>query len=321
MRIGPIAALSALVAMMGATDARAQDAAVRIEYRAPEGCPDQTAFFEELGRRMRRARFAAPDQIARTLHVTILALPKGRYRARVEFTDSDGRKVAREVEGENCVEAADGIALITALAIDARANEVEERTAASAAKPGGAPAAPRARQTSAQNPSAQAQPESTLHWDAGIELIATSAAAPELLFGIAGFAGVGFGRTGPSLRLTAARAPSSEIELGEERASFELTFARAEACPLSFAISERFAVEPCAALDLGLLVGKGEPSSVITNPETAEVFWFCANALGRLRLNLDQFLLFELTTEIGVPRSRAFLLNGREVYAIPAVRF
>jgi hypothetical protein len=152
--------------------------------------------------------------------------------------------------------------------------------------------------------------------------IATSAAAPELLFGIAGFAGVGFGRAGPSFRLMVAHAPSSGIELGQERAKFQLTFARAEGCPLSFLISDRLAIAPCAAIDAGQLVGEGQRSDEITEPETAKVLWLCATVLARLQLNLDDFLLFELAPEIGAPIwQETFTLDGEPVYDVPGIRF
>ena len=308
--------------MVIAAQARGQDAAVRIEYRAPEGCPDQVAFFEELGSRMRRARFADPDEIARTLRVTIVAKPESRYRARVEFTDVDGRKVSREVEGENCDEAADGIALITALAIDARATVAEQGSATPEAKAGSRPSTEPRSAAPVRGEPVRANPRAVPYFDAGVELIATSAAAPELLFGIAGFVGAGIGRAGPSFRLLFAHAPSTGVAFGAEHATFQLTFGRAEACPVTITISDRFATEPCAAMDVGRLVGEGKDSAVIVAPETAEVFWLCPTALGRLRFNLGGFLLLELNAEIGVPcYQEEFFLNGEPVYVIPAVRF
>ena len=308
--------------MLTAMHARAQDAAVRIEYRAADGCPDQAAFFEELGSRMRRARFAAPDEIARTVRVTIVAEDQSRYRARVEFTDVDGRKVSREVQGENCEEAADGIALITALAIDARAKASESESPAPQPKSGSRPALEPHSAAPAPSEPVRAEPASLPHADVGIGLFVTSAAAPELLLGISGFVGAGFDRAGPSFRLTVMHALSRRVELGAEHAKFQLTFGRAEACPLSFVISERLETEPCAAIDVGRLVGEGVDSPVITEPETAEVFWLCPSALGRLRFILGDFLLLELSAELGVPLyQEEFLLNGREVYVVPAVRF
>jgi len=271
---------------------------------------------------MRRARFAAPDEIARTVRVTIGAEPENRYRARVEFTDVDGRKVSREVVGENCDEAADGIALITALAVDARAKAAETGAVPPRTKPGSRPATePQSTEPQRRAPKRRAA-EAVWHFDAGLELFATSAAAPEALFGIAGFAGAGLGSTGPSFRLMVAHAPSSRVELGAERAQFQLTFGRAEACPFSVALSDRFAVEPCAAMDVGQLVGKGQRSAVITEPETANVLWLCPTALGRLRLNLGEVLLFEVEAEIGAPlKQQKFFLKEAQVYEIPAVRF
>jgi hypothetical protein len=295
MRSRSIAAISLFAAILVAGQARGQDAAVRI---------------------------AAPDEIARTVRVTIALDQKSRYRARVEFTDADGRKVSREVEGENCEEAADGIALITALAIDARAKASETQPGALEAKPGSRPAVEASATTRAASQPARAAQPAALYWDVGIGLLVTSAAAPEALFGIAGFVGLGLGRAGPSFRLLAFHAPSTGVDLGAERATFQLSYGRAEACPVSILISDRFATEPCVAMDAGRVVGRGEESAQITKPETANVLWLSLTALGRLRFNLDQFLLFELHGELGAPLwPETFLIRNKEVYEMPAVRF
>ena len=303
---------------------RAEETKVRIEYRAPPGCPDGAAFLAQVKQRTRRARFADPDELALTLRVSVDVEPH-RSVARVEFTDTDSRRVVREVGGETCDEVVKGIALVTALAVDARA------AAASASAPAH-PAPVQAASPAATPPPPLAEPprawpvrSAGLGWEAGIGFHGTSGAAPELLFGLGAFVGFHPRPVSWSVRAGMIHAESPTVRHDGAEANFRLTVGRAELCPVRFVLSAALAFVPCAAFDAGVLVGSGERTEIVPEPASATEFWMGASLLSRLELCLEDFLLVEAQPELGFPLVReefVFELDpDRTVHEIPPVRY
>lgn len=316
------------IVLFRASDACAQDKTVRIEYRAPDGCPSENEFLEQVRTRTEHARFAPEGEIARTLRITITSEPD-KHGARVEFTDADGRRVEREVEGETCAEVVSGIALITALAIDERI-KAEERAPPSA---GEREAKPPLQEPPASKPpppvvapSGRVETSKPLRLEAGAALLATTAMAPELLWAVAGFVGIGPFDGGWSARLAIADAPSISYDSSAKTFYFGATWGRLEGCPLELRIVDSLALVPCAALDLGVIRAEGVSTTAFTG-QSARPLWAAASAIARLELVIGELLLVGVQGEIGYPFVQGRDFDFKEpgapttIHTIPPIRF
>ena len=109
---------------------------IRVRFEAPEGCPDEAAFLDQVRARTAKARVAAAGEKARTFSVRLTQ--EGRsIRGRLAIEESADPTGLREVTGERCAEVVSALALITALAVDPQA-----LTAAPARLPAPPPAPP-----------------------------------------------------------------------------------------------------------------------------------------------------------------------------------
>lgn len=161
-------ALTSIALAAGAKSANAQaPLAVKLEFRAEQGCPDEQHFLSRLSS---RASFRLVDEAA-ALHLRVL-LATSASGARGELRAGDeGATDAREVEARSCSEVADALALIAVLMIERTKREQAERPPSVApSKP--APPAPLPRQP--PNPARRRQLE------LGLEAVASRpmAAAP-----------------------------------------------------------------------------------------------------------------------------------------------
>jgi hypothetical protein len=296
--------------------------AVRLEYRAPGGCPDERAFFELVRSRTESARFARPDEIARTLHVSV-EVGVAQTIARMRYVDAQGNEITREVPGESCKEVVEGMALVAALAIEAR---VAPRT--SAATGSTPPPRPRAERASKTRKPAQegARPaperlEATVssRWDIGLELQGGTGPSPEPLLGLGAFADLRPQGAEWTARLT-LELSSSEAEAQGGQVEFQRLAARIDACPLLIEPSRSLALLACGGLEGGRLRGQGVKSRRIAEPEEAAILWAAALLLARAQLDIQELLVLEARGEFSAPlvRHRFVLERPRfEVHEIP----
>jgi hypothetical protein len=92
---------------------------IRLAYEAPFDCPAQRAFLEEVRARLTTGWEAREGELARIMDVRVRN--EGvRYVATLTFTTPEGIAVRRVVSGKSCDSVVTGIALVAALAIDAR---------------------------------------------------------------------------------------------------------------------------------------------------------------------------------------------------------
>ena len=307
-----------------AANAYAQEAWVRLEYTAPEGCPDEAAFIEQVLIRSRRARLAGPGDLAHTLKINVESQP-GRSVARLEFVDTDSQRVQREVSGEECGEVVSGIALVTAIAIDARAEKESQAQPARppAPSPPAAAQPPGATSTIPIDARGRKTDRSGIRWDTGLGFLTTSAVAPSPLYGLDAFLAVSPHDGGWSTRLTLAYLESPNLTVARGEASFQLAFARAEACPLILPLASYLVFAPCAAFDFGIVAASGGGQRV-ADPDDAQVFWSAASLLARMQLDLQDFLLFEVQGEFGTTFTRRrfhFEEPEQEVHTIDSARW
>ena len=76
---------------------------MRIDYVAPAGCPDATAFLRSLRERTTRFREAASDEQARRFLVRVRAVASS-LSGRLEIRGPDGRTAVRNVNATICDE-------------------------------------------------------------------------------------------------------------------------------------------------------------------------------------------------------------------------
>ena len=313
-----------LIASLGWASPAWSSEPIRFEYQAPEGCPDQAAFVERVRQRTRRAKFASPGELARTFTVTVTSKEQASS-ARVEFVDSNGERVVRAVSGETCDEVVSGIALVAALAIDARASADE---AATTAPPSDKPVPPKpatatTKEDSVEQPRTEPAPKG-LRWEVGVSGAANTWSAPEVAYGLGVFGELDFNAAVfRYLRFGLLRTTSSAF-VGDRSATFTWLGGRIAACPVSLSMAEHLAFAPCLAADLGALSGKGTKNDELLVARSDTIFLPVGMASAELRYDLDDFLVFELRAEVGFPLRRwTFEFNAPDetVFEIPEVGF
>jgi hypothetical protein len=310
--------------------------AVRFDYRAPTECPSAAAFEQRVRERSLHVRVATEAELARTFDVAVL-VTEDAASARVEFVDDDGSHTSRTVGGTTCDEVVSSIALVVALAIDARATRGSDRAAPSDA-PSASPEArrqppPRKEPPSPPNAGTSSAARVPRTTRGGRGLVSTAHAwAPRVGLG-AGFAS----HEGPSgaLALDAFVAahpfsPRSSVRgslfhfrsgattSSGQVATFRGYGLRAEACPWALLVRTFFA-EPCAGLDLGAIQAKGFAGPSVLNPRSSTRFWWQVEAMSRLGVRLGRVVL-EAQGELAVPLFSYRFGFGAETGGVPAFR-
>lgn len=120
-RLAPLVLLLAPVVARLAFAAGVEEP-IRLDYRAAPGCPDEPAFLARVRARTSHARLADRDEPARTF--TLRLEGGGRPSGSVTVSGTGAGEGTRALAANTCEEVADALALMMALAIDARAPAV-----------------------------------------------------------------------------------------------------------------------------------------------------------------------------------------------------
>jgi hypothetical protein len=268
--------LTLLVATSAATlHAEPGEDAVRLQYTAPDECPDAASFAREVRARTARGRFAEPGELARTFDVRLTADAHG-FSGNVEFLDDGGARVGRHVHGEQCDAVVSTLALITALALDASPPGAASKPDTSAPKP--AEASPRAPTvTPARAVQTQASPSRvTRHSLRGARFgvlsgYGSALGAPELaLLGQLDF-------STSALRLSAHYAWHERAVDAGRSANLRLVGLESSVCPWRFR-RDTLGVTPCAALDVGWLRAAGVASKQLSSTRGEGIAWAALGA-------------------------------------------
>ncbi len=307
--------------------AGAQTEAIRIDYKAHAGCPEEGAFVAELKARTSKARLAGAAEKARTFKVRITQGGPGSV-GRIEAVDLQGAVTVREVSGAKCAEVVSALALTAWLAIDPDSLSSPPPPASSSVPPiaSGAPPPPPTANASASTPAPPPPPkpdreparrtvlELALHGEAAFGIAPQTASGASLG---AELRSEGNGAYTPTLRMSLGHVRN---DLGRDPdAAFAATWLGVDACPWLFGASSGFSAAPCARLTLGLLRGEGRP---ISDPATATAAWVPVGALARGRLRLTGGLGVELDGGVAFPLSRPVFSLDRpktELHSTPAV--
>lgn len=320
---------------------------VRLEYRGLSECPDAATLRAAVGRRLAGDWEASPGELARRIDIVVSRVGDG-YVATIELLDAQGRRLRRAVRGRDCGDVVNGIALVTALAIEARLDEAvdssEPVTAAGSApdSPGDSPP------NSAQNPmppapsppapvgttpasapvavapvassgvppegaaSASEEASTLLAWRAGLRAGVLTGIGPQLAPGLslAGTLELGAARFGLSLvGFSSGRVTEAGVE-----ARFDLLAARIEGCPMAFDVAGPLSLEPCVSFEAGALSGRGysDPPTV-DEGQSGRSPWLAPGGLARLVGSFGQ-LVVELEGSARFPliREEFYVLSESE---------
>jgi hypothetical protein len=320
------------MAGLAVTRPASASAPVRFEYQAPSDCPSEAQFLDAVQARLVWGRLAVLDEVALRFVVTLNSDPAGAS-ARVDFVDSDGIPAFRTIVGSTCSEVMTGIALVSALACDARASaeeasEAQPKPAQEPApeSPGEDPSrVPPKRAESAAWQETRALPAKPLaSSDGSIERSAWAPRESPSQFGVGYAVGVGaayVSHQGPSGALNfdaflglkpfpggaSARASvwyfrseTSETNHEGQHARFRGYGLRLEGCPLAFG-GQRWWAEPCAGVDGGVLAAFGVASAQVVHPRRSWKSFSEVVGIVRVGSAVSGWLLFELQGELALP--------------------
>jgi hypothetical protein len=306
--------------LLAARSTAAQPATVAIEigldYEAPSGCPDPSELERQIAERSSRIRVAKTGNSELDFGVQVEA----GWRARIAVKSGHGEPTVREVSGETCQEVVAAAALIVAVLADPDApppSEVE--------RPGAPPRAPAPKPpptTMAERELGHREPDAGgWRWAFGLQLTFESAPAPGTLVTPRPFVALerrpGAEVVRPTARLSVARGSSGSIETKSGSAELTWTTARADACAALGGDRSLWA-EPCAALELGSLRGRGFSTE---DPGDETLFWLAPGALARGGFGVAGRLRFELQLGLVFPlrRYRFFFGPDETAHQVPAV--
>jgi hypothetical protein len=305
----------------------AADEAVRVDYLSPPGCPGPAEFMEKLRSREPSARAARAEELARRVSVAVQMDEEG-YRARLDFVDVRGDAIVGTLFGATCDEVVTGIALVSALAIEAQ-REDEGREEPPVTEPVADVSAPPPDRERLHEPvrvvdrAPVALPRARRpRWRIGFGIGGGNSfyAAPEAPFSFDPAVRVGHDRTPASVRAS-FRYWSSDIE-GPRRATFRGMAAGIEGCPIAWPASGPLKLEPCLAFDLGRLEGRGEAGGAIESTRTASILWADARGIARFRIGVTPNVELEVQGDLGLPLVRhQFVFESPRVSAfdVPSI--
>jgi len=317
----------AMAALAHAAGPEAPPRAVRIEYEAAAGCPDERGFEGQVRARLATKIVASPEGAS---SVRVRIAPHGpSFEGDIVLTDPKGHESRRRVEGR-CADVTAALALITALALDPAASTAsdpssETQTAPALPAPASstpAPSPPSAAGPSPPKPTAPAaaresredvEPASRSEalsedgvrggerargrgWGVSIGAGAglTTGVAPRALLSIPAFLDVWRRSTSafaPALRLRFERADSgADVTSGGSGGDFTWTAGSVDFCPVSWA-PWRFRLWPCARAEGGALSATG----VGVSPARTQIrSWFTLGLVARARVMVVGSLFLEI---------------------------
>jgi hypothetical protein len=282
--------------------ARAESHPMRVEYHAPSSCPDEAAFVSRVRARV-EVRDARPGEPVATFGVTLLT-EGDKVIARVASTNEKSEPTSRVVNGTDCAEVADAVALIVAMAL-----EPPKVEPAPAPEPRDAPPPPA--------PTPRLHLLGSAMFETAIGYASATQFAPGArlqLFRTNAYVG------GPSIALGFAAVQPTERPVLDGRATVSFNVGELFACPLSFALAASLTLLPCARFDLGQVTAKGTD---IPGARGSTRTWASAGALGQLAFVPVRPLVIDVQASLLVPLTPYTFVFAPDsvVYGPPSVAF
>jgi hypothetical protein len=269
----------------------AQQEPVRIEYRAPEGCPRETAFRDALFGRTPRVRSASDGEAARLFRVTVTDGPP--LQGELVITDARGEVTTRRITASSCSDVVSALALIAATVIDPNALASPSEKPRETTPPKPTEPAPQAEGPAAQSPPPPSPSTSVVHWDVGAEAIAQGAIGPKVAWGGTAFVELASNADdifAPSIRMAALYARTPDVDVGAVTTRYSVLGGEVDACPIAVRMVEGFTASPCLGAQAGALRGD---TLHIARPDSASRTWIAALGTARFRWRASSALLLE----------------------------
>jgi len=321
-----------LMVLAGARPSRAQPALTYdLDYVADAGCPERAAFEAWMQAQLREARETTPGAQAHAA-VRLQAAASGAT-ASVELTRADGSHYQRELRGESCEAAAQGLAFVLAYALgggdeEVPVPEIPQETPATAPPPEAAPVASAPVETvSPRVPPIRAsapRPRSSLRWGAVLQLGVRTGLAPTWTWVEA--AGLDLRRRdgvlAPVLRVAVLHGEPIQRLDAAGSTEFSWLAGRLELCPLQLPLARTVKALPCLATHLGRITAEGKPTSAPELGQRAREPWIDAAAALRFELSLFGVLQLEAQGELLAPLTPyrfAFDHPDTSVYQVPVL--
>ena len=278
---------------------------VRIDYRAPAGCPSEEAFFDSVRSRTARVRLAEGDEPARTFLVVIMT-DQDRTFGELRVTENGRETDSRMFSGVSCEEVVDALSLTAALSVDPDAKIAPSRPVEPRPEPKPVPPPePPPIETAAPKPEPPKPPPAAPEplrpeWFVGLDLMAGTPVRPYTLWGAGAMVELGCTAPGlfaPSLRLSLHHAVNDLLQT-PRAAHVAWTPVTLTACPLRFGGRGKVQVRTCALVETGVLYARGEG---VDHPASVTRSWWAAGISARGSLELMPRLLLEIVGSGSVP--------------------
>jgi hypothetical protein len=307
-----------------------------LDYVADAGCPERATFTALVQAQLDEAREPTP---AARAHASVrLRLQASGATASFDLSRDAGAHYGRELTGDSCEEAAQGLAFVLAYALGG--GDPQDAPLPATSPPGAAPeAAPKAREPApepvttsprASRPTPAATKARRSRWrvGVGVQLGARTGLGPiwtPLESGLLDVRLGGAGVVAPALRAAVVRAePITRIDRWGST-EFSWLAARLEGCPLQLPLVAQLQLLPCIGAHLGRITAVGQPSGTPSaQGRRARELWLDAVGAVRLELSLLRVLLLEAQGEALVPFTPyrfAFDNPDTFVYQVPSLAF
>ncbi|MBI3184906.1 MAG: hypothetical protein HYZ28_22430 [Myxococcales bacterium] len=306
-RVGALAA-----ALLGSGSFAAESIPVHLGYTAPDGCPDQSAFEEQLRERSPRVRRAVAGEPAQALVVSIAAEAE-TFHGTLSIRDSDGAETSRAIAGDHCDEVVSALALVAAVALEGRLEPLPE--AVLDAAPPEEPSTAKARL-----PAPPPIDERGWAFAAEAGLFAQSGASPGVGLGAslgASARRLGEGSWRPEVRAGVAYLPEARTAIAGAAARFSMLAGRVEGCQVAV-VTPLLLAEPCARIEVGALSATGLD---LPDPRSATRPWASAGLLVRVELPLARAVSASLEGGVAFTLFRDRFAFGPDttVHQVPAM--
>ncbi|HEY5955676.1 MAG TPA: hypothetical protein VIV60_03940 [Polyangiaceae bacterium] len=292
--------------MLPAPDPAKEVKTIQVLVDAPAGCADDNGFFSSLSSRTHLVRRATGDESRTTLRVRLLDM--GRYvLGDLRVVDNRGETDTRKVQGANCDDVVQALALAAAVALDPSVllpetdpNPASETIAQADPPLTVAPAVPepgKARNRTDETSSSVSRtvPRFELGVASMVSLFLSSGISPGIaLFGR--WTPARGGNFGPTLGMAITYLRNDVLQSpGAVQAS--LTGLVVTVCGLGWGGSI-VTVKPCGLAMAGLLSVSGHQ---VLHSSSVDLLWLSAGAVGRMAIHLGGGLAFDLQAGVSAP--------------------
>ncbi len=291
-------------AVSWASAASAAQTSFALVYHPAPACPGRSEFTSEL---LARSPWLEESGAAPELGLEVwYEQSGGAYQGLLALRDARGQVTLRRVPGATCAEVASALALVTAVLVDARREELAAREAA-------------------ERP-AQAPNEERVRLQLGVAAALNTAVAPGAVPGATLELGFELWRASasrPLVSLAVERTLVVDESTASGTASFRWTAGRLALCPVRLPAAASLAFRPCVFAEYGVIDAQGTGTELA---DSASVPWWAVGALGRLDwLVLDPLsVLVDVGFRAPIRRDRFYFdpdTPDDTAYEVPAAGF